>query len=376
MKMNKKEIREIRRRVDPEKTNIQHIYGCYVNSKKEIISKIDETVGLMEKEEQEKYVGLLKKTLSGALGKNLLDLSFTTKQVVDSDEHRLLSALKRTELRDPLLLDEFYKCIVQSLDMGDLNYLILIAFDSYDVPKFSRTGEREESEEVFKYIICCICPVKTGKPVLHYSNEDSRFEKLSLAQIVSSPETGFMFPSFDDRSSNIYNALFYSRNTKGIHEDLINAIFKTEVPMPAKQQEETFSSVVSESLPGECGLDVVRTLHEELSQRIELHKGSRDPEALSVSYEEMADILKRGGVTGENCTSFIDNCKEKFGENGQLAPENIISPKKFEIETENVRIKIDPSASELISAREIDGKKYILIPADGIVSVNGIQISI
>ena len=110
--MNQKELNEIRRRIKPERSSIDHIYGCYVNSNREIISYIDESLGLLSKEETEKYLAIMKKTLSGSLGRNLMDLSFATKQVVDSDEHRLLSALRRTELKDALLREEFFKCCI------------------------------------------------------------------------------------------------------------------------------------------------------------------------------------------------------------------------------------------------------------------------
>ena len=374
--MNKKEVAEIRRRVNPDKSNIQHIYGCYVNSQKEIISKFDESLGLLERTEQEKYISLLKKALSGSLGKNLVDLSFTTRQVTDGDEHKLLSALRKSELKDDELLDRFYNCVVQSLDMGDLNYLILIAFDSYDVPHFGKSGELEESTDVFRYILCSICPVKTGKPLLHYSPDDERFESLSLAQIVSSPEVGFMFPTFDDRSTNIYDALFYTRDTKGIHEDLINAIFKTEVPMPARQQKEAFGNVIRETLSNDCRFNVVQAVHEELKERIELHKESKDPEPLTVTYDDLADILEKNGMDADRKDSFISGCKERFGEDKDLSPDNIIDSRKFEICTESVKINVDPAYSSFIKTQVIDGRKYILIPADSGVEVNGIEIKI
>ena len=124
--MNQKELGEIRRRIRPEHNAIHHIYGCYVNTNKEIISSIDEPLGLLSKEEVEKYFGLLKKTLSGALGKNLLDISFATRQVMDSEEHRLLSALRKSELADAGLREAFYQCIIDHIDMEDQNYLILM----------------------------------------------------------------------------------------------------------------------------------------------------------------------------------------------------------------------------------------------------------
>ena len=375
--VNKKELREIRRRVRPDRTNIQHIYGCYVNSQKEIISTFDESLALLSQEEQEKYISILKKTLSGALGRNLLDISFTTRQVVDGDEHKLLSALRRTELKDTVLLDEFYKAIVSSLNLENMNYLILLAFDAYDVPQFDKNGEKDgESNEVFNYILCSICPVKTGKPVLSYSNEENRFHNLSLAQVVASPELGFMFPSFDDRSANIYNALFYSRDTKGVHEDFVDAVFKTEAPLSPLQQKEAFSAAVSSSLEKECSFDVLQSVHEELRERIELHKESKDPDPLTVTADDVCEILEKSGVSEERREAFIASCNERFGDNKPISPDNIINSRKFEISTEKVKISVSPEYSGFIRTQIIDGKKYILIPAEAGAEVNGIPVII
>ena len=237
--MNQKELGEIRRRFRPDHNNIQHIYGCYVNTNKEIISTFDESLGLLSQTETEKYLGLLKKTLSGALGKNLLDISFATKQVMDSEEHRLLSALHKSELQDASLRESFYRCIIDAIDMEDRNYLILLAYDVYDVPHYSKDGSRDdEGGELYKYLVCSICPVKEGKAELGYQPEEKRFHSAAMGQIVTAPELGFLFPTFDDRTANIYNALFYSKNTSEIHGDFVDAVFRTQVPLSAGRQKE------------------------------------------------------------------------------------------------------------------------------------------
>ena len=99
--MNQKELNELRRRFKPDRTAISKVYGCYVSSSRQIISYVDAPLGLLSQEEQEMYLNLLKKTLSGALGRNLIDIVFSTAQVADSDEHRLLQTLRQTEFRDP-----------------------------------------------------------------------------------------------------------------------------------------------------------------------------------------------------------------------------------------------------------------------------------
>ena len=130
--MNQKELNELRRRFQLDKNNFSRVYGCYVNSNKEIIAWVDTSMGLMRQEEQEMYLGLLKKSLSGTLGKNLIDVVFSTQQVADSDEHRLLQTLRQTELKDPASRETLCRQIIDCIDMGETNYLILLAADAYD----------------------------------------------------------------------------------------------------------------------------------------------------------------------------------------------------------------------------------------------------
>lgn len=374
--MNQKELNEIRRRIRPERNSISRIYGCYVNSAKEIIATIDESLGLLSKEETEKYLALLKKVLSGALGKNLLDISFATKQVMDSEEHRLLSSLRKTELADIELREAFYQCVIDAVDMEDQNYLILMAHDSYDVPHHGKDGNLEDFNDVFKYILCCICPVKSGKAELGYAPEDRRFHSAAANQIVGAPELGFMFPSFDDRSANIYNVLFYSKNTTEIHQEFIDAVFRTPVPMSAGHQRENFSGLISETLEKDCRFDLVQSVHEQLSERVALHKESKDPEPLILSGDEMDDILENSGFSPEQIEVFNGRCQEQLGPDALFRPANIIDSKRLEICTPEVKVSLDPKYGYLVQTRVIDGRKYILISADNGVEVNGISVNI
>ena len=213
--MNQKELNEIRRRFRLDKSSISRIFGCYVNSNREVISWIDASLGLMSQEESEMYLTLLKKSLSGALGKNLLDIEFSTQQVADSDEHRLLQTLRMTALQDPNARETLCRKIIDSINMGESNYLILLAADAYDVPYRGRDGElqADASDQVFKYFVCSICPVKSPDLELRYDLESHEFHSSSTGYVASSPELGFLYPAFDNRAANIYNALFYSRSS-------------------------------------------------------------------------------------------------------------------------------------------------------------------
>lgn len=375
--MNQKELGEIRRRLKPDKSAISRIYGCYVNSQKEIISDLDEPLGTMSEEESEKYLSLLKKTLSGTLGKNLIDIVFTIQQVQDSDEHRLLSALRSSALKDAALRQEFYRQVIKKLEMEDCNYLILLAHDAYDVPYRGKDDslQADASDTVFSYILCCVCPVKAGKPSLSYSSKENEFHSITTGPVVAAPELGFMFPAFDNRAANIYNALFYSRNAAELHHEFIDAVFHTEAPLTAAEQREFFQSALSEALDEDCRFDVVQSVHEQLRERIEQHKASKDPEPLEITAREIGGILQSCGVPEERIGAFQEKCGELQG-GAAMKPENIIDSKRFEVATSGATISVEPEQSYLLETRVIDDRRYILVPADEGAEINGFSVKI
>ncbi len=376
--MNQKELNELRRRFRLDKNNFSRIYGCYVNSNREIISWVDASMGLMRQEEQEMYLGLLKKSLSGALGKNLVDVVFSTQQVADSDEHRLLQTLRQTELKDPASRETLCRKIIECIDMGETNYLILLAADAYDVPHRGKDDElqHDASNEVFKYFVCSICPVKAPTLELRYDLDQSEFHSSSTGYIASPPELGFLYPAFDGRSANIYNVLFYSKNAAELHEEVIDALFRVEPPMSAEEQKNAFGSALADALDKDCSYDVVQSVHEQIRARIEDHKESRDPEPLELTASDVGGILANSGIADEQIEAFQRECDAQYGENAALNPNNIIESKKFEITTPEVKISVAPENSYMIEARVIDGRKYLLIPADDGVEVNGIGVNI
>lgn len=376
--MNQKELNEIRRRFRVDSNAIGRVYGCYVNSNKSIISRIDTSMGLLSKEEQEMYLKLLKRSLQGALGRNLIDIEFSIKQVEDSPEHRLLQTLRSTALADEAAREELCRRIIDSLDMGDSNYLILMAADAYDVPFRGKddTVLEDASETVHEYFVCSVCPVRDPKLALMYDLKDSWFHSASTGHVALAPEFGFMFPAFDGRTSNIYNALFYDKSLEEGHRDVIDAVFKVKPPMPAGEQKNVFGTALSDALDRECSYDIVQAVHEQIRSRIEEHKESKDPEPLTMSFYEVGNVLTANGVSADKVEAFQDECRTRYGAAAELNPANIIDSSKFQITTPDVKVEVSPDASAIIETRVIDGKAYILIPASGNVEINGIEVSI
>lgn len=375
--MNEKEVGELRRRVRRDRSNMTAIYGCYVNAGKEIVTSFKQSTAMMPEAEAEKYFGVLKRSLSGTIGKNLLDICFRTAQVADSPEHKLLMRLRETRLQDDELRMEFYRKIIENTAY-DEGYVILIGCDSYDVPFKSKDGQTQSdaSQEVFTYILCAVCPVKQTKASLRYIAEEKEFHDGGAANVICAPELGFLFPAFDNRATNIYNALFYTRDTKLSHENVIDALFRVQAPKPAAEQKKSFEALLTTALDNECSLEVVQTVHDQLRQCIDMHKESKVAEPLLISKEQVKTTLKSCGVSEEHVSKFSVDYDEAFGFEAELHPKNIIDKSKFEIKTPDVSIKVNPERSDLIETRIIGGVKYILICADENVEVNGVNIHI
>lgn len=375
--MNEKEIAELRRRFKSDRTAITHIHGCYVGEKKEIISTFSQSLALLPQEESERLLALLKKSLSGTLGRNLLDICFTTAQVADSDEHRLLMALRSSRLTDGEAREEFYRRVIGGTELEG-NYLILLGCDSYDVPY--RTADDVEqadaSSEVFTYFVCALCPVKPTKPALSYFARENEFHTLAPDWVVAQPEIGFTFPAFDDRSTNIYNALYYSRDVGEIHPEFVEGIFRTQPIMPAPAQKENFRSLLQDSLGDECDMKTVRAVDDQFRDLIETHKAAREKEPLALSKGAVRSVLRSCGVDARRADSFERQYAQTFGDDTDLAPRNVVDPKQIEITTPDVTIRVAAGHGDLVDTRVIDGKKYILIRADDGVEVDGVAIQI
>lgn len=375
--MNQKEIGEIRRRLRRDRSNMTAIYGCYVNANKEIIASFRQSTGMMPENEAEKYFSVMKRALSGTVGKNLIDVSFKTSQVADSSEHKFLMALRECKLQDDELRTQLYRKIMEAVNFDD-NYVILVGCESYDVPFKSKDDETQQdaSSEVYTYMLCAVCPVKQTKPALRYMAESKEFHDCGVAQQISAPELGFLFPAFDDRSTNIYNALLYSHNTKQEHQAFADALFNVKTPKPAAQQKQSFEALLSATLGDECNMEVVQTVHEQICQCIEMHKESKVADPLLISKEQFKSTLKTGGVSDTAVAKFAVQYDEAFGHEAELHPRNVIDNRKFEIKTPDVSIKVSPERMDLIETRVIGGVKYILICADENVEVNGVTIQI
>ena len=375
--MKEREVAQLRRRFRAGKTNIGHIYGCFVSSKGEILSEFNQSLGLMAEEDADALLALLKKTLSGSINRNLIEIEISTKQVLESEEHRLLTELRKTELKEKEVVHKLFDKIIGSYVSED-NYVILVAHDRCDV--FAKNSEGEdavESTSSFPFVVCAVCPVKMGKSVMSYYMPGNCFRSICADTAVGAPEFGFTFPAFEDGGANIYKTLYYTHDLANNCAEVLTALFGAEeMPMPAVEQKNTFAGMLSETMAEDCSMKVVKTVHNQLRAMIEEHKQEKVEEPLVITKTEAGALLRCCGVEEERAAAFEERFDECFGKDAEVNPGNLAESKSISVKTPEVVIKVKPGCADHVETRVIDGTKYILIRADSGVEVNGIDVQI
>lgn len=371
--MVKKEISEIKRQFTPSGCSISRICGCYVDGEKNKKTEFKDAFLSLPEEDMFKYFEILRKALSGTVGKNLVNLDFPLDTEKEGGTQEFLLRLRNSKLQDEELLSSFYDRIIDTYEYVG-NYLILLIHDAYDIPGRTSDGldMEDASDEVYSYILCCICPVDLSKPGLSYNETQNTFQNRTRDWVVGMPELGFLFPAFNDRSTDIHSTLYYSKNANDLHDAFIEQLLGCPLPLAADFQKETFQAIIEETLGDACDYNTVKTIHENLNEMLEEHKDA--PEPLMLDKHQVKSLLENSGVEEEQLQSFDKNFDEAAGEKASIFAGNIVNPRAFEVKTPDVIIKINPERTDLVETREIDGRQCLVIAVDGGVEVNGILV--
>ena len=371
--MTKQEINEIKKLLTPKNCSITRICGCYVDGEKNKKAELSQAFLALPEEEMFKYFEILRKNLSGTLGKNLLTLEFPLSSEEAGGTQEFLLRLRNSKLKDESLLEEFYDKIIATYEYVG-NYLILIVHDVYDVPGKTSDGiEMEDaSDEIYEYILACICPVELSKPGLSYNAVENTFQNRIRDWVVGMPEQGFLFPAFTDRSSDIHSTLYYTKNAEELKESFVEDMLGCPLPLTAGGQKETFHAVVEETLGETCDIEIVKNIHEKLTEMVEEHK--EEPEPLTLNKTEVKTLLANSGVSNKKLEEFDRHYEETAGEDTPLLVNNVFNTRSFEVKTPDVAIKVKPERTDLLSTRIIDGRQCLVIELNGDVEVNGINV--
>ncbi len=369
--MTKQEINELKKLFTIKNCSITRICGCYVDGEKNKKTDFRQAFLALPEEEMFKYFEIFRKSLSGTPGKNLLNLEFPLHSEENGGTQNFLLRLRDSKLKDEVLLEMFYDKIIETYEYVG-NYLILLVHDVYDVPGKTLDGldMEDASDEVYEYILCCICPVDLSKPALSYNAEENVFQNRVRDWVVGMPETGFLFPAFNDRGADIHSALYYSKDAEELKESFMEQLLGCPVPMSAGAQKETFQTLIEETLGETCELEIVKNIHGKLQEMVEEHK--EEPAPLILDKNEVKTLLAGSGAANEKLAEFDRYYEATAGEDAPLYASNVLNLRSFDVKTPDVVIKVNPGRTDLIETRKIDGRDCLVIELNGDIEVNGI----
>lgn len=293
--VSKRDILELKKRMKKEECTFTRMNGCYVNANREKVVTIDENFLNLDEEEFYKYLELAKKALSGTLGNNLLELHFEDSEKESGGMQQFFMGLRESKLKNAELTDRLYDQIIENYDYPG-NYLILLFHDAYDVvTKTTDNLKIDESEEVYEYILCAICPVNLSKPGLGYISDENRIGSRIRDWVVGVPDTGFLFPSFSERSTDIDSITYYVKDAKDSHPDFVANTLGCGPKRTATEQKKVFSTIVKKALapvmdePDEVLLSIQESLNARMEEDEDVFAGE---DALTLNMDNISQVLE------------------------------------------------------------------------------------
>ena len=418
--MKKKDILELKRRLAKNNCTFSRICGCYVDADKNIVTTFGETFLNLPDEEFYKYLDIAKGIFKGKLKDNMLNLELSEEAKEENDMQQFLLAIRDSGLKDENLLEAFYDRVIDNYDHVG-NYLILVFHDAYDVmTKTSDNNKLDESEEVYEYLLCAICPVNLTKPGLGYREDENRIGPRIRDWVVGAPDTGFVFPAFTDRSTDIHSVMFYTRDTKTPHSEFMESGLGCGSKFTATEQKLTFQSIVKEVIGEDDDesdaifMDIQDNLNDLIPVALE---DEPEPEPVPVTKSTISSVLAESGVTEEQAAVIEQTYENVFGEEVPVA-EHLVDPKLVEanarrkeklelvqqvenlkqqleetrtlpveesdgddvpaVKTYDVILRVKPEKVDQIHSQVIDGRKCLVIPMDEDehAAVNGVNTTI
>lgn len=358
--MNKKDVLELKKRLTKRGCSFTKMAGCYVDAEKNKIVNINETFLNLEEEEMHKYLDLAKKTLSGTLHNNILELEFPRSEEEAGGKQQFLMGLRESGLKNQDLVDRFFDRIIETYVYSG-NYLILLFHDAYDVMKKTNDNMAlDESEEVYEYLLCTICPVTLSKAALGYREDEHRIGSRIRDWVVGAPETGFVFPSFSERSTDIHAAMFYTRNAKEPHNELMEDFLGCPAKRTATIQKSVFETLVQNAMDEfpEASDATLMDLQSDFQELVEEQEAQESEDSVILNPSLLKNLMTENEVPEPVVKTIEEAYENEFSEEPP-AVESLIDKKTL---TTNAKLR-----EQLALSKEIDALKTTIQEKNAVI---------
>ncbi len=316
MNITKRDVQELRRRLKKkDDCTFGMVCGCYVNSGKQTVTKFGKPFSELDEDESFKYLEIAQKAISGNLAGNILELEFDKGENAEELKKDLLE-LKGSKLKESELLDKFYERVIAEYSNPG-NYLILLYHDIYDVPVRARDGAGlDESEEVYEYIICALCPVELSKPTLGYCEDENRIGACERDWIVSLPELGFVYPAFIDHGSDVNAVMYYVKTGKSSHPEFVENVLGCIPQRTAAEDKQVFQDIVTGAFgeDDEMAETAFMLLQNTIGGIVAELKEDETLPLVNLTSEVVTDLAAEADIPEEVRERIEQSCAEVFGD--------------------------------------------------------------
>lgn len=357
--MNKKEILELRKTFRPEECNISRIATCYVTSEKEKILEKSQAFLSLPEEEAFKYFDILKQALSGTVGKNLYTLKTNSIHPADESPQKL-ETLRKYHMNDEGMLTDLFDSIIGSYDSSE-NYLIIVVNGLYDIPGVTSDDQELEdaSDEVYSYILTCICPVELDEPGLSIDCTKPAILDKERDWMVKSPVNALLYPAFTDRATDIHHALYFAKKAENSQDDFLKELIGSEMMLSDKEEHEWFLDTLNHAHEEQMPLETAKEIHTKLVEK-SLEKENL-PSAGMLSKKELLQVIDKE-LNADQVKDIDEDYDKTVGKENDITIKNLVNPKKMVIQTGTAKVEIDSDYADMVETKRIDGRLYLAVP--------------
>ena len=357
--MNKKEILELRKTFRPEECNISRIATCYVTSEKEKILEKSQAFLSLPEEEAFKYFDILKQALSGTVGKNLYTLKTNSIHPADESPQKL-ETLRKYHMNDEGMLTDLFDSIIGSYDSSE-NYLIIVVNGLYDIPGVTSDDQEleDDSDEVYSYILTCICPVELDEPGLSIDCTKPAILDKERDWMVKSPVNALLYPAFTDRATDIHHALYFAKKAENSQDDFLKELIGSEMMLSDKEEHEWFLDTLNHAHEEQMPLETAKEIHTKLVEK-SLEKENL-PSAGMLSKKELLQVIDKE-LNADQVKDIDEDYDKTVGKENDITIKNLVNPKKMVIQTGTAKVEIDSDYADMVETKRIDGRLYLAVP--------------
>lgn len=382
--LNKKDIANIRKefKLDNYRMNIREIFNVYVKKESgEIYHHISQPFQMLEQEAQELFLTNFKKVLTGSLDTKLFQLKF--KQDVEDSAQRILFNglhMASTDWKESMLqiVEKMFSHSVYEFDT-------VVTFIRGEYRKATRkrdmVTEEGGDDETFSshFILCSVNKTDQPKKALLFDYIEKEFKSNNAVDPIinlTSPLSGFMFPTFSDNSADVNHILYCSGKANQPDITFIEEVLHCEDIITAVEDKDSFELILKTVIGDEVDSKVISSVYEEIDKLVQENNEDEESEIESpmLDYRDVERILTVSGVENVDTARVEHAFKAVVADETHEFKASSILPKTIKIETKIATVSIDPKELGNVKYITFNGKQCLLLEVNEDVVVEGFRL--